>query len=560
MDLSISGSTKLTTGRGKVFWVTGVLLLSAILAGWKLSAVPLDDHESFVSVTAREMLGGGSWVEPTFNGKTRLQKTPLSYWLVASIGRVTGKVDEFAARLPSAVFAFLSAGAVLYFVNRWLSLRIALIATAVWATSIGYVHWSHSARPEMGLVFFVTLCLLSFYSVITSEDRRSRVIFMLIFWVSFALGNLAKGPAPVVYVGLPVALYIAINKKWREIPKLMPVWGIIICLVIILPWPLAAAYKVNWDVMVWKREFFDRLFGEYAAGRYPWYYYFGMVFKYTSPWCVFLPIALVAPFYKSWGGKRPVMQFLWLWFVADYIFLMLSGGKRQHYLLPLIPAMSILTAILIDEMAFIRQVFTLRYAANVLRGHVLFFIVVSIAVPVYFAKAKIAVLAFTVPWVYVISFSVILIVTTIVVAILFVKRYSGVACVALFCGVTVLMAHHYTGLLSIISPDQVVKEFALKVAEIVPATDRVVSYGSVPSNFIHYFGKTVEKVQDESKLNKVYQEGNCWVVSFGKGMDELVTTGRYRIVYSDTSAKQRGESISAGGVFHGQPPVIESSK
>ena len=96
----------------------------------------------------------------------------------------------------------------------------------------------------MGLVFFVTLCLLSFYSAITSEGRRSRVVFMLIFWVSFALGNLAKGPAPVVYVLLPAGLYIAVRREWRVIPKLLPVWGIIICLVIILPWPLAAAYKV----------------------------------------------------------------------------------------------------------------------------------------------------------------------------------------------------------------------------------------------------------------------------------------------------------------------------
>ena len=71
-------------------------------------------------------------------------------------------------------------------------------------------------------------------------------------------------------------------------------------------------------------------------------------------------------------------------------------------------------------------------------------------------------LASTTVWVYVISFSVILIVTTIVVTILFVKRYSSIACVALFCGITVLMAHHYTGLLSIISPDRVVKDFALK--------------------------------------------------------------------------------------------------
>ncbi len=193
---------------GVALVVLGVLVLSAITAGWMLSVRSLDDHECFVSVTAREMLASGNWVMPTFNGEPRLQKTPLSYWLVAGVAKVTGKVDEFAARLPSAVFAFLSAGAVLYFVNRWLSLRVALIATAVWATSIGYIYWSHSARPEMALTFFVTLCLLSFYSAVISQDRRSRVVFMLVFWVSFALGNLAKGPAPVVYVLLPAGLYI----------------------------------------------------------------------------------------------------------------------------------------------------------------------------------------------------------------------------------------------------------------------------------------------------------------------------------------------------------------
>ena len=549
------------TNKGKIGIVAGLLVLSAITAGWMLSARSLDDHECFVSVTAREMLSSGNWVMPTFNGEPRLKKTPLSYWLVAGVAKVTGKVDEFAARLPSAVFAVLSAATVLYFVNRWLSLRVALIATAVWATSIGYINWSHSARPEMGLAFFVTLCLLSFYSAVISQDRRSRVVFMLVFWVSFALGNLAKGPAPVVYVLLPAGLYIAVRREWRVIPKLLPVWGIIICLAVVLPWPLAAAHKVNWDVMIWKREFFDRLFGEYAAGNYPWYYYLGMVFKYTTPWCIFLPIALVSPFYRVWGEKRPVMQFLWLWFAADFVFLMLSGGKRQHYLLPLIPAMSILTAILIDEMAFVRQVLTPKYAANILRGHVLFFVGVSIAVPVYFAKAKILTFTSAAAWLYVISFSVILIVMTIVVMILFVKRHSGAACVALFCGITVLMAHHYTGLSNMLNSDQQIKQtrqFALKVAEMVPATDKLISYKSVPATFVHYFGKTVGKVQDEAELSNLYQQ-NCWVVSFGKGMDELLDTGRFKLVYMDSGANQKRQGPIAGGLFHRQSPVVENA-
>lgn len=534
---------------GSRILIVGVLVMAGMLAGWRLSAMPLDDHECYVSITANEMLGGGSWIEPTFNGQPRLQKTPLSYWLVVSIASVTGKVDEFAARLPSAVFAFLSAGAVLYFVNRWLSLRTALIAAAVWSTTVGYVYWSHSARPEMGLVFFVTLCLLSFYSAIISEDRRSRVVFMLVFWMSFALGNLAKGPAPVVYVGLPAVLYIAVSRKWGAIGKLLPVWGIIICLVIVLPWPLAAAYKVNWNVMIWKHEFFDRLFGEYAAGRFPWYYYFGMVFKYTAPWCIFLPIVLFAPFYKLWGEKRPVMQYLWLWFVADYVFLTLSGGKRQHYLLPLMPAFSILTAILIDDMAFVRQAFTLKYAVNILWAHVVFFTGVSIVIPVYFARVKIPAFAPAGLWVYVISFSVILIVTTMAVVVIFVRRRSGLALVTLFCGITVLMAYNYTGLLNILSPDRLAKQFAFKVAEIVPATDRIVSYGPVPYNFIHYFGRTVEQVGDESGLSNLYQQ-NCWIVSFGKDMDRLAKTGRYKVEYSDSRAEQLKENVYNGGIFH----------
>ena len=539
--------------RGAAIVVLGVLALSAITAGWMLSARPLENHECFVSVTAREMLASGNWVMPTFNGEPRLQKTPLLYWLVAGVAKVTGRVDEFSARLPSAVFSFLSACAVMCFVNRWLSLRIAMIAAVLWATTIGYVYWSHSARPEMGLVFFVTLCLLSFYSAVTSEERRTRVVFMLVFWVSFALGNLAKGPAPVVYVGLPAALYIAINKQWRVIPKLLPIWGIIIFLAVVLPWPLAAAYKMNWDVIVWKREFFDRLFGEYAAGRYMWYFYFGMIFKYTAPWCIFLPIALVAPFYKIWGDKRPVMRFLWLWFAADFVFLTLSRGKRQHYLLPLIPAMSILTAILIDEMAFVRQVFTPKYAANILRGHVLFFAGVSIAVPVYFAKFGGPESASATARLYIISFSVILIVMTAVVAVLFVKRRSGAACAVLFCGITVLMAHHYTGLFNIIGPDQPIKEFAVRAAEIVPVTDKVVSYGDVPSNFIHYLGRTVRRVREEPELNNLYQQ-NYWVVAFGKRMEELLSTGRFKLVYKEANAKQNEESMTAGGLFHEQSP------
>jgi 4-amino-4-deoxy-L-arabinose transferase-like glycosyltransferase len=121
------------------FIISGVLILAAISASLMLSTGTLDNHECFVSVTAREMLENGDWILPTLNGRPKINKTPLNYWLVAAFAKVTGTVNEFTARLPSAVFAFLSAVVILYFVNRWLSFRIAAIATGVWVTSLSYI-------------------------------------------------------------------------------------------------------------------------------------------------------------------------------------------------------------------------------------------------------------------------------------------------------------------------------------------------------------------------------------------------------------------------------------
>jgi 4-amino-4-deoxy-L-arabinose transferase-like glycosyltransferase len=246
--------------------VCGVLLLSAVSASWTFSERTLDNHECFVSVTAREMLASGDWVWPTFNGQPRLGKTPLSYWLVAGLAKITGGVDELTARLPSVIFAVLSVVAILYFVNQWLSFRVAVLSASVWATSLGYIRYSRNARPEMALTFFILLCFLSFYSAITAKDRSKQVVYMLVFWVSFALGNLAKGPAPLPLVLIPLFFYIAIFRQWRKLFNWASAAGLIIFLAIVLPWPLAIAHKLNWDMVIWKREFVDRFFGEYARG------------------------------------------------------------------------------------------------------------------------------------------------------------------------------------------------------------------------------------------------------------------------------------------------------
>jgi 4-amino-4-deoxy-L-arabinose transferase-like glycosyltransferase len=551
-------SVILGTNKKRIGVIAGLLVLSAIGASWNLPARSLDDHECFVTVTAREMLANGNWVMPTYNGQPRLQKTPLSYWLVAGLAKITGRVDELTARLPSAIFAVLSVAAMIYFVAQFLSFRTALTCAAIWATSLGYIRYAHNARPDMALTFFVMVCYLSFYTALIAQSRKRQVIYMVIFWVCFGLANLAKGPVPIPLVLVPLFFYITIFRQWRELPKMLPVTGILIFLAIMLPWPVIIAYKVNWDVVIWKREFIDRFFGEYAKGDYPVYYYFLIMFKYIVPWAAFLPVALIAPFYRAWGSKKRIMQFFWMIFVVDFAFLTLSGGKRQQYIMPIMPAIIILTGILLEDMVFVRRAFTNRFAVNFLRVHIVVIVVAAAVVPViiFIAGARWYIYANNPQLLAAaITLSAAAVILTVVIAVLFVLKKPALGITAIFLAIIICAAISYSKISPLLDPNRYMRDFSLKVAGIVPQSDKIAAGERMPARCLHYFGRGIPAIKDKTELYKNYQEG-FWVIATGKQLRELTVDGRFRRVYYDAKADYYRGQWTAGGLFSKSAPIV----
>jgi 4-amino-4-deoxy-L-arabinose transferase-like glycosyltransferase len=391
---------------------------------------------------------------------------------------------------------------------------------------------------------------MSFYSAVTTHTRKSQAIYMLVFWVSFGLGNLAKGPAPLAYVFIPMLSYVAIHRQWKMPAKLLPVVGPVIVMVILLPWPLVIAHRMNWDVTIWKREFFDRLFGEYEAGHYQIYYYFGIMFKYITPWVAFLPMALAAPFYRTWEKKQPAMKFVWLWFVADLVFLTINGGKRQHYILPLMPAMAVLIGILLDDMVFVRKAYTQRFARNVLVGHIIAIVAGVVGMCAYLAITKSRF------WVNAAVISIVAMLTTLIVAILFSRRKPAAACGVIFSGIVAWIMIFYAGFSTVLDVDQGARDFAKKVASIIPPSDKLVAYKGVSSVFTQYFGKVVPEIQDKSLLYERYEQGD-WVVCTLDHWDELAQDNRLREVYYRERAKKEAGNIFAKLYY---PSRIKSGK
>ena len=361
---------------------------------------------------------------PFFNGEPRLQKTPLSYWLVAAAAKAAGSVNNFVVRLPSAVLAVLSAVAIFYFVSDRLGMRIAALSSLIWSTSLCYIRYSHTGRPEMALTAFVTIAMLSFYSAVKAQSRKKQIFYMLIFWLSFSLAMIAKGPAPLPLIFPALFFYFVVFRRWRLIGKLLPIAGVILFLLIFLPWPIAVLTKFPQAAGIWKNEFLGRAAGEYASGSKPFYYYFGTMFIYFLPFSAFIPFAITAPFYQIWEKKRETMFYMWFWFVAGVLVMSVCGGKRQHYILPLMPAMAVLTGIILDDMIFVQKSYSKRFAVFFLTAHL--FVIFAAGTGAIIWTLKKGVLP---QWLFVsASFVVLAVLFAMIVLFWLRKRYSATIC------------------------------------------------------------------------------------------------------------------------------------
>jgi len=292
---------------------------------------------------------------------------------------------------------------------------------------------------------------------------------------------------------------------------------------------------------LWKHEYFDRLFGDYAPGDYPIYYYLPDSFKYITPWVIFLPIALFTPFYKVWENKRPLMTYLWIWFVADIIFLTIDAGKRQHYILPLIPPMSIVIGIVLDDMIFSRKAYDLKFVKNILIAHAVILIALALVSPI--------VIAFIAPAfvVKVISLSVTILIFLILTLLLFAKRKPELATTSIFAGITIfilLCSYNFSVITDI---DTYSCDFAKKIAATVPDSDNLVAFGHVSSRFVQYYGQVVPEIYKLPKLREYYDKG-CWIVCL-PGNENALKDENFNIIFS-SEIKDNNKSDSAGVLFH----------
>ena len=321
-----------------------------------------DSDEAFYAEAAREMVEGGDWITPHYNGQYRFEKPVLYYWSVA-LGYLVVGVSELAARFPSAVAGLVLAIATYASARRWYDEATGLLAGVIIATSFGYVAVARQALPDLMLACFITLgtwaALVALVAPRPAGPDPHRRLWLLAAGAALAGGFLTKGPVgvalPAIVVG-PLALWRCWSERAsrpggiRVMPRLALDVSLLalVCLLLAAPW--FAAMTATHGLAYLDRFFVDENVQRFVTDRYntprPFWFYLPILVGGLLPWS---PLMLVwwRPIRRLAQRARrvqPVEVWLAVWALAPLLFYSMSAGKQPRYILPILPPLAILLA------------------------------------------------------------------------------------------------------------------------------------------------------------------------------------------------------------------------
>lgn len=361
-----------------------VLLTAAILLFWDLGGHDLwAPDEPYFAEGAREMVADGEWLVPHVNGVVTTDKPPLFFWLIALFSLPGGAVTSFTARLPSALAALGSLALTLRLGERLFDRRIAALAAALLATNQMFWERGRWAHIDSLLCFLilVALCAFEAYRSGEADGRRAG----LLFWTAAALATLAKGPVGFL---LPLGIALSVlawDRRMGSWRGFAPLSGPVLFGVILAAWMALAALWGPAEYSVWgalREHFVDRAIHGLHHQQPAWYYLERLPII-LLPWTGLLPGALLL----AWRRRSAADRFLFAATVFVVLFFTVSTEKRNLYVLPAVPAVALMMASFVGEVAGWNETPSERRRIHrrwLTVGHgtmVTLFVVVAIALP-----------------------------------------------------------------------------------------------------------------------------------------------------------------------------------
>lgn len=293
-------------------------------------------------------------ITPILYGHPWLEKPALYYWRTMSFYKEFGQGD-WVARLPSATGAFALVFLTFLHMRRFRP-GGHLDAALITASAVAIIAFARGASTDMQLAAPFCIAMLGWYA--WYETGKKFWLFDLYFFGGLA--TLAKGPIAILLSLSIILLFVGLRREWQVLRRMVWLPGIVLFLVIVLPWFIAVQIR---NPTFYHFFLFEQNLQRFASDRYqhhqnPFFYLIVLVLA-LMPWTVLAIRALwdsVEIAIAEWRVRhKPARylgharagdafpEFLVLWALFPVVFFSFSGSKLPGYILPSIPPITILT-------------------------------------------------------------------------------------------------------------------------------------------------------------------------------------------------------------------------
>ena len=314
---------------------------------------PVDRDEAYFAQATKQMIETGDYVDIRYQDDVRYRKPVGIYWLQAAVvntasalGLANARTTIWLYRMPSL---FGAIGAVL--LTYWCALafvsrRGALLAALMMASCTMLGVEARLAKTDAVLLFTVVAAmavLARAYLAPRRGDAQPGLGQLAIFWTALAAGILIKGPMILMVVGLAAATLVVLERSARWLLVLRPLPGFLWLLVLVLPWFIAIYARVGTQFLIGSvgEDMLAKVASPQETHGAPPGLYLILFFVTFFPASILAGLAAPA----VWAVRREAAaRFLLAWLVPSWIVFEAVLTKLPHYVLPLYPAIAILTA------------------------------------------------------------------------------------------------------------------------------------------------------------------------------------------------------------------------
>ncbi|WP_192253497.1 ArnT family glycosyltransferase [Mesorhizobium caraganae] len=325
-----------------------LFLFSLLLTASGLASLPpIDRDESRFVQATKQMVETGDYVDIRFQDMSRYQKPVGIYWLQSASVALSGEgagAPIWIYRLVSAlgiaiaVVAIAWTGTSLFGANA--GLAAGLIMAAIFATAFE----GRDAKTDAMLLACCVAAQGALARIYTASRRNEPVAGHLwwIFWVAQGIAILIKGPIAPLLSALTIATLFAFERDGRWLKNLKVGRGLLIVLLIALPWLALITWKSHGAFLqqaVGKDMLGKVASGEESHGIPPGFY----VLTYSLFMWPFGLIAVGAGL-QALNRLRddPRLRFCLAWYIPFWLVFELIPTKLPHYVLPAYPGMALL--------------------------------------------------------------------------------------------------------------------------------------------------------------------------------------------------------------------------